>query len=255
MKGVNGFTFFKNYYDAITDPDNGLTAEEQGELYNAIFAYMFEDILPSLKGACRMAFNLIKPSLDKSKARSAARIKEEETEPREEETGTNRNQTQSNGNQKKSNEIKPQSNEKKTDFSSSMNKEKEQERENKNKNKKNEQEEKRDIGEREEEKRSVRSEAQKEFFERYPLQVDNYSAGDYAEIDFELLRRRFDESEFLQKTKSFSWVCQNYRKIAGGGYRDFDRGKKREVIDENGDTPEQAKRRAEFRAEYGDRGR
>ena len=21
MKGVNGFTFFKNYYDAITDPD------------------------------------------------------------------------------------------------------------------------------------------------------------------------------------------------------------------------------------------
>lgn len=131
----------------------------------------------------------------------------------------------------------------------------EQEREYKNKNKKNEQEEKRVIGEREEEKRDVRSEAQKEFFERYPLQVDNYSAGDYAEIDFELLRRRFDESEFLQKTKSFSWVCQNYRKIAGGGYRDFDRGKKREVIDENGDTPEQAKRRAEFRAEYGDRGR
>lgn len=38
MKGVNGFTFFKNYYDAITDPDNGLTAEEQGELYNAIAA-------------------------------------------------------------------------------------------------------------------------------------------------------------------------------------------------------------------------
>ena len=128
MKGVNGFTFFKNYYDAITDPDNGLTAEEQGELYNAIFAYMFEDVLPSLKGACRMAFNLIKPSLDKSKVRSAARTKEEETEQTEEETGTNRNQTQSNANQKKSNEIKPQSNEKKTDLSPSMNKEKEQER-------------------------------------------------------------------------------------------------------------------------------
>ena len=27
MKGVNGFTFFKNYYDAITDPDTG-TAED-----------------------------------------------------------------------------------------------------------------------------------------------------------------------------------------------------------------------------------
>ena len=155
------------------------------------------------------------------------------------------------------NEMEKESNEMESEIRHSKNKKEEieQEREYKNKNKKNEQEEKRDIGEREEEKRSVRSEAQKEFFERYPLQVDNYSTGDYAEIDFELLRRRFDESEFLQKTKSFSWVCQNYRKIAGGGYRDFDRGKKREVIDENGDTPEQAKRRAEFRAEYGDRGR
>lgn len=36
MKGVNGFTFFKNYYDAINDPENGLTEEEQGKLYNAI---------------------------------------------------------------------------------------------------------------------------------------------------------------------------------------------------------------------------
>lgn len=248
MKGVNGFTFFKNYYDAINDPENGLTEEEQGKLYNAIFAYMFEGKEPSLKGVCRLAFNLIKPSLDKSKVRSSASSKEKETEGFEEETETNEKQN-------KTNEIKNETNEKKIELSPSRIKNKEQEREYKNKNKKNEQEEKRVIGEREEEKQDVRSEAQKEFFERYPLEVDNYSAGDYAEIDFELLRRRFEESEFLQKTKSFSWVCQNYRKIAGGGYRDFDRGKKGEVIDENGDTPEQAKRRAEFRAEYGDRGR
>ena len=250
MKGVNGFTFFKNYYDAINDPENGLTEEEQGKLYNAIFAYMFEGKEPSLKGVCRLAFNLIKPSLDKSRQNGINRSKAEESAISESET--NGNEMERNGN-----EMEKESNEMESEIRHSKNKKEEieQEREYKNKNKKNEQEEKRDIGEREEEKRSVRSEAQKEFFERYPLQVDNYSAGDYAEIDFELLRRRFDESEFLQKTKSFSWVCQNYRKIAGGGYRDFDRGKKREVIDENGDTPEQAKRRAEFRAEYGDRGR
>ena len=64
---MNGFTFFKNYYEAISDPENELSEEEQGRLYNAIFAYMFEDEEPSLKGACKMAFNLIRPSLDKSK--------------------------------------------------------------------------------------------------------------------------------------------------------------------------------------------
>lgn len=246
MKGVNGFTFFKNYYDAINDPENGLTEEEQGKLYNAIFAYMFEGKEPSLKGVCRLAFNLIKPSLDKSRQNGINRSKGEESAISESET--NGNEMERNGN-----EMEKETNEMESEIRHSKNKK--EEREYKNKNKKNEQEEKRVIGEREEEKQDVRSEAQKEFFERYPLEVDNYSAGDYAEIDFELLRRRFEESEFLQKTKSFSWVCQNYRKIAGGSYRDFDRGKKGEEIDENGDTPEQAKRRAEFRAEYGDRGR
>ena len=226
MKGVNGFTFFKNYYDAITDPDNGLTAEEQGELYNAIFAYMFEDVLPSLKGACRMAFNLIKPSLDKSKVRSAARTKEEETEQTEEETGTNRNQTQSNANQKKSNEIKPQSNEKKTDLSPSMNKEKEQERENKNENKKNEQERKEGAGGRENPlsatERTERSFVQEKFFKEHPeIEVDNYPACLASEIDFEVLSAEISKSAYLRGTKSFSWLCKNYRKIALGQYRDY----------------------------------
>ena len=218
MKGVNGFTFFKNYYDAINDPENGLTAEEQGELYNAIFAYMFEDILPCLKGACRMAFNLIKPSLDKSKTRSAARSKEEETESTAEETETNANQTESNANQKKSNEKKTESNEKKSDLSPSKNKE--QEREYKNENKKNEQERERGTGE--EEENNVRSGAQRKFFETHPeIEVDNYSAGLASEIDFSVLTAEIEKSEYLKGTKSFSWLCKNYRKIAAGSYRDF----------------------------------
>ena len=226
MKGVNGFTFFKNYYDAITDPDNGLTAEEQGELYNAIFAYMFEDILPSLKGACRMAFNLIKPSLDKSKARSAARSKEEETEPREEETTIKKNQTQSNDNQKKSNEIKPQSNEKKTDLSSSRIKKNEQEREYEERTKKNEQEREEGAGGGENPlsatERTERSFVQEKFFKEHPeIEVKNYSAGLAAEIDFEVLSAEISKSKYLRGTKSFAWLCRNYREIALGQYRDY----------------------------------
>ena len=67
---MKGFTFFRNYYEAINDPENELTEEEQGKLYNAIFAYMFDGKEPELKGACRMAFNLIRVSLDLSKVRS-----------------------------------------------------------------------------------------------------------------------------------------------------------------------------------------
>ena len=137
MKGVNGFTFFKNYYDAINDPENGLTEEEQGKLYNAIFAYMFEGKEPSLKGVCRLAFNLIKPSLDKSRQNGINRSKVEESAISESET--NGNEMEQNGN-----EMEKETNEMESEIRHSKNKKEEieQEREYKNKNKKNEQEEK-----------------------------------------------------------------------------------------------------------------
>ncbi len=69
---MNGFTFFRNYYEAVSDPGNELTLEEQGAIYNAIFAYMFDDTEPDLRGASKMAFNLLRVSLDRSKIRSAA---------------------------------------------------------------------------------------------------------------------------------------------------------------------------------------
>jgi hypothetical protein len=254
MSKAKGFTFFENYYESISDPENGLTDEQRGLIYNAIITYVFTGKIVELKGVCRGFFNLIRPSLDVSRLRSDSGSKKtnsEETEDKgEAEEQQTENKRTTNGKQTKN---KMESKDDSSPFYE--NKNKEQEREYKNKNKKNEQEEKRDIGEREEEKADVRSEAQRKFFERYPFEIDNYSAGDYAEIDFDLLMKCFDESKYLRETKSFSWVCHNYRKIAGGGYRDFDRGKKAESTDENGDTPEQAKRRAEFRAVYGDRGR
>ena len=71
-----------------------------------------------------------------------------------------------------------------------------------------------------------RKKAQAEFFALYPeIGIDNYSASDYAEIDFELLARRFEESAFLRTRQSFSWICSNYRKIAAGEYKDFEKKK------------------------------
>ena len=71
-----------------------------------------------------------------------------------------------------------------------------------------------------------RKKAQAEFFALYPeIGIDNYSAADYAEIDFELLARRFEESAFLRTRQSFSWICSNYRKIAVGEYKDFEKKK------------------------------
>lgn len=71
------------------------------------------------------------------------------------------------------------------------------------------------------EKEAIHKKAQAEFFALYPeIGIDNYSA-DYADIDFEVLARRFEESAFLRTRKSFSWICSNYRKIAAGEYKDY----------------------------------
>ena len=56
---MNGFTFFRNYYEVISDPDNGLTEEEQGRVYNAIFSRVFDGVEPDLKGACRFVYNTV----------------------------------------------------------------------------------------------------------------------------------------------------------------------------------------------------
>jgi hypothetical protein len=65
---------------------------------------------------------------------------------------------------------------------------------------------------------------QREFFQLYPnVVVDNYSSSDYAEIDFNILIGRFEESAYLRSRNSFAWICSNWRKIAVGEYRDFDR--------------------------------
>ena len=52
--------------------------------------------------------------------------------------------------------------------------------------------------------------------------VGNYSSSDYEDVDFEILLKEFALSKkVLQKMRSFSWICANYRKIANGSFRDW----------------------------------
>lgn len=194
---MNGFTFFRNYYEAINDPETDLTEEEQGRLYNAIFAYVFNDEEPNLKGACRLAFNMIKPSLDVSKARGESK----------------RNKSKSKEIKKNQNESNQNQNESKHDFDSDLTFfEKEEER----------REKKEDnippslrAGARDE------GEELREFLrENGNIAVDNCSTAS-LDMDYPGLRRAFAESVYLrEKPHDLSWVAKNAARILRGDYKD-----------------------------------
>lgn len=194
---MNGFTFFRNYYEAINDPETDLTEEEQGRLYNAIFAYVFNDEEPNLKGACRLAFNMIKPSLDVSKARGESK----------------RNKLKSKEIKKNQNESNQNQNESKHDFDSDLT-----------------------FFEKEEERRekkednippSLRAGARdegaelREFLEENGnIAVDNCSTAS-LDMDYTGLKRAFSESSYLrEKPHDLSWVSKNAARILRGDYKD-----------------------------------
>ena len=199
---MNGFTFFRNYYEAINDPETDLTEEEQGRLYNAIFAYVFNDEEPNLKGACRLAFNMIKPSLDVSKARGESK--------RNKSKEIKKNQNESNQNQNESNQNQ---NESKHDFDSDLTFfEKEEER----------REKKEDnippslrAGARDE------GEELREFLqENGNIAVDNCSTAS-LDMDYKALGQAFQESAYLrEKPHDLSWVAKNAARILRGDYKD-----------------------------------
>ncbi len=215
---MNGFTFFENYYKAISDPDNGLTEEEQGRLYNAIFSYMFNGVEPELKGACRMAFQLIKPSLDLSKVRSEAKKKGQkgvEEEGNFDSENQNEIKPESNPNQ---NEIKTEQNEIKPDSSPSLRNKKEEIRKSNN------------ITDglsactRETDDSDECVSDYLEFMREHPNIVEDIKNPDLiATVDFNLLSEKIAESSYLQTRCSLSWLIGNYFKIKAGKYKDFDR--------------------------------
>ena len=70
--------------------------------------------------------------------------------------------------------------------------------------------------------REEKREDMKAFFAAYPdIVANNCSFGSLAEMDFYLIKQRFDESEFLRDTfKTLSKICRNYVAIQAGDYKD-----------------------------------
>lgn len=73
---INGFTFFKNYYYALEE----LEEKDKRDVIMAIIKYVFENEEPKFKGIKKMAFSLIKPSLDLSKRNSRVSKKNNDNE-------------------------------------------------------------------------------------------------------------------------------------------------------------------------------
>lgn len=207
---MNGFTFFQNYFDAISDEENGLSEEEQGRLYNAIFAYMFRNEEPNLKGACKMAFNLIKPSLDRSKQNGNNGGKGE----KKGKSQSNEIETKSKSNQ---NEIEMQSNEIENENPPFFeNKEREEEKE--------------DIsvghntcayacGEGEQDETVT---GYLGFLRSHPgVSVDITNPSFISSVDYDLLSVKISESKYLQSRRSLNWLIKNYRKIVLDSYKDY----------------------------------
>lgn len=107
--GVNGFTFFKSYYDAIKQ----LSPDAQTEFLLAIFKYEFDDVEPEITDPiAKMAWTLMYPNLRKSKLRSkASKSKTEQTEDKTEtKSEQTDNKSQQNADKTETKNIKTETN-------------------------------------------------------------------------------------------------------------------------------------------------
>ena len=230
---VKGFTFSDDYFRAIDDSENGLSEDQKASMYKAIIDYMFTGKIPQFNCVMRIIFNTIFPSLELSKTRSKSKLNKIKLKSNENQI---KNKTKSNQNQtkiksktnKNQNKIKSKSNfadflEEEKEKAPPLEKERSKEKEYNPPEREKEEEcpfvlnKQREIDE--QDGRTT----QKNFFETYPeIVIDNYSASDYADIDFAILAKEFSLSKkILQKMKSFSWICSNYRRIEKGSFRDW----------------------------------
>ena len=85
---MKNFIFFSSYFEAIKE----LPVKQQGEVYKSIIEYAMEGKEPTLKGAAKSVFVLIKPYIDASRKKqesgalggkqteSKSKVKQEQTE-------------------------------------------------------------------------------------------------------------------------------------------------------------------------------
>lgn len=221
---MDGFTFYGEYYETIKKVKK---LSDRQAILIAIVEFVFEDKEPNgLSEVAEIVFETLRKKLAKSKnnAGRGGRKKQNRIET-DCKPIVNRLQTElkpiSNGNEKRlQNGFKRESPLKEVPLNE---KERSKEKENIYPEEINPQENVQRTCARVGSDGQGENKAQADFFVLYPkIKVDNYSPSEYAGIDFELLIKRFEESEFLRGTHSFSWICKHYPKIAAGEYKDFE---------------------------------
>lgn len=66
MSNINGFTFFKSYYESLKN----LKEKDKKDIINAMLEYVFDDKIPQFSGIKYTIWTLIEPTLSTSKHRS-----------------------------------------------------------------------------------------------------------------------------------------------------------------------------------------
>ena len=94
MNSVNGFTFYKSYFESLVS----LPEEDQAKLLRAIVYYVFKDENPELDGILSALWILMKPNLDTSKSRSLNPQNKNKTKQKQKQNKkeTKKKQTQNN---------------------------------------------------------------------------------------------------------------------------------------------------------------
>lgn len=199
---MKGFTFWENYYTVISDPDNGLSDDEKGQLYKALIEYIFDGRKPELKGVTRAIFSALLPSLDLSKTRSKSKRRKIKTK-------TNANQ----------NEIKTET---KSQFD--FLEEKAPPKKEKVTQKENNTQEKEEINL----SPPIIPQWQKIFFEENSdIVFDNYDGSALAgltEEDWKTITEQFRKSEWLRRNvKTTSMLFRLSARIVAGQYAPFEK--------------------------------
>lgn len=232
---MNGFTFFRNYYEVISDPDNGLTEEEQGRVYNAIFSRVFDGVEPDLKGACRFVYNTVIRCLEHDREIEelhngqieALRVELSEERSKYAEYGKK-------GGRPRKNPLSENENPLKTPLKPPFLQEKEgpliEKEGEKERSKEKDQERDYTLQEREYNlppynppapKEGSEELGLKEFLDRHEnVVVDNCSTAS-LDLDYKALGQAFQESAYLlEKPHDLSWVAKNAARILRGDYKD-----------------------------------
>ena len=77
MNNVNGFTFYRSYFECLEK----LPEQDQLELLRAIVYYVYKDENPEFDGILSALWTVIKPNLDTSKNRSLNPQNKKKTKP------------------------------------------------------------------------------------------------------------------------------------------------------------------------------